>query len=150
MKSATQCLKAPEIQALLSGAASHVQSKIWEEHVSACEHCRAALAGSIGDEDWWHEAEQSLMGLQELTKTWDVLEHPNPLTAKNFTVEAGNEAQVGKGILTFRAFSGARKTGVGADKIPYPRQDHSGRLFATKPYTIEKARVCPYNKKVLV
>ncbi len=42
----------------------------------------------------------------------------------------------GKGILTFKAFSGGLKTGVGADKIPYPRRENSGRPFATNLHSL--------------
>ncbi len=42
----------------------------------------------------------------------------------------------GKGILTIRAFREGLKTGVGADKIPYPRQVDSGRPFATNLHSL--------------
>lgn len=66
MKSATPCLQASEIVALLSQADAGAQCELWEAHISACEHCRTAMAASIGGQDWWHEAEQSLMGISTL------------------------------------------------------------------------------------
>ena len=62
MKSVTQCLQAPDIEAFLSGTVTTSQSELWEEHFSSCESCRVAVASQIGDQDWWNDAEQSLMG----------------------------------------------------------------------------------------
>ena len=62
MKPAKQCLQVSEIEALLAGSVPGSQSDVWEEHISACQHCRTAMAGSIGDQDWWREAELSLIG----------------------------------------------------------------------------------------
>ena len=62
MKSITQCLQAPDIEAFLSGTVTTSQSEIWEEHFSSCESCRVAVASRIGDQQWWNEAEQSLIG----------------------------------------------------------------------------------------
>ncbi len=60
MKSVTQCLQAPDIEAFLSGTVTTSQSELWEEHFSSCESCRVAVASRIGDQDWWNDAEQSL------------------------------------------------------------------------------------------
>ena len=61
MKSATQCLQTSDIEALLAGTVPASQSELWEEHFSSCESCRMAMAGQVGDQEWWREAEQSLM-----------------------------------------------------------------------------------------
>ena len=61
MKSATQCLQTSDIEALLAGTVPATQSELWEEHFSSCESCRMAMAGQVGDQEWWREAEQSLM-----------------------------------------------------------------------------------------
>ncbi len=140
MKSATQCLKDREIQALLSGAASHVESKIWEEHVSACEHCRAALAGSIGDEDWWHEAEQSLMRLpkpesqdsidnegetiDELLKLLGPTDDPRMLGRIGFYEVLGVLGRGGMGVV-FKAFDASLNRFV-AIKMLLPQLAASG------------------------
>ncbi len=42
----------------------------------------------------------------------------------------------GKGILTFKSFSGNLKPGVGADMIPYPRRENSGSPFATNLHSL--------------
>ena len=60
MKTVTQCLQVSDIEALLAGDAATGQSELWEEHLSSCDRCRVAMAGRIGDQQWWHEAEQSL------------------------------------------------------------------------------------------
>ena len=60
MKTVTQCLQVADIEALLAGDVATAQSELWEEHVSSWDRCRVALAGRIGDQQWWHEAEQSL------------------------------------------------------------------------------------------
>ena len=61
MKSATQCLQPADIKALLAGTVPASQSDSWEEHFSSCESCRMAMAGQVGDKEWWREAEHSLM-----------------------------------------------------------------------------------------
>jgi serine/threonine protein kinase len=61
MKFATQCLQPADIKALLAGIVPASQSELWEEHFSACESCRMAMAGQVGDQEWWREAERSLM-----------------------------------------------------------------------------------------
>ena len=60
MKSATHCLQTSDIEAMLAGTALASQNELWEEHLSTCESCRRAMARQIGDQQWWHEAEQSL------------------------------------------------------------------------------------------
>ena len=61
MKSVTQCLQPADIKALLSGTVPASQNELWEMHFSSCESCRIAMAGQVGDQEWWREAEHSLM-----------------------------------------------------------------------------------------
>lgn len=61
MKSVTQCLRTSDIEALLAGIVPTSQCELWEEHFSFCERCRMAMASQVGNQEWWREAEQSLM-----------------------------------------------------------------------------------------
>lgn len=62
MKSTTQCLQSADIEAVLSGSVSKQQSELWEQHFSTCDGCREAMASRVGDQEWWREAERSLLG----------------------------------------------------------------------------------------
>jgi predicted anti-sigma-YlaC factor YlaD len=60
MKPATPCLQRSDIEVLLAGTAQSSQSELWEEHFSSCKSCRMAMAGQVGNQEWWREAERSL------------------------------------------------------------------------------------------
>ncbi|MFN0052336.1 MAG: TIGR03067 domain-containing protein [Planctomycetales bacterium] len=73
----------------------------------------------------------SANSLDELTKTWDVLEHPNPLTAKNYpvnvvgnrTVEVNipvrlNEAKLGKDLQNLQGVWVADKVTTAGEVVP--------------------------------
>lgn len=62
MKSATQCLQPSDIEALLAGTEPASQSELWEEHFSSCESCRMAMAGQVGDQEWWVFSDEAVWG----------------------------------------------------------------------------------------
>ncbi|RCS51833.1 hypothetical protein DTL42_09730 [Bremerella cremea] len=58
--STSVCLGVEEIHVLLAGQMEPSLLSEAEQHLSACDHCRAKLENQIGDSLWWGEAERSL------------------------------------------------------------------------------------------
>ncbi|PQO47109.1 serine/threonine-protein kinase [Blastopirellula marina] len=57
------CLRTEEVISLLSKDLVPEQIEDVERHLSGCHVCREALAGQIGSEQWWSEAEGSLRSI---------------------------------------------------------------------------------------
>lgn len=57
------CLRTEEVISLLSHDLGPEQMEDVEQHLSGCRICREALAGRIGTEQWWSEAESSLRSM---------------------------------------------------------------------------------------
>src|SRR5438034_1205192 len=60
MKSSLECLMAHQVNLMIDGELSPSEAAAVEEHLSACETCRAKLDDASVDLQWWNEARQSL------------------------------------------------------------------------------------------
>ena len=59
------CLRTEEVISLLSNDLMPEQVEDVERHLSSCRICRDALAGQIGSEQWWSDAEDSLRSMSD-------------------------------------------------------------------------------------